>query len=67
MTAFLQRTIVGVLLTVLVIGSTAYLLWHAVSAIRTGLEQIAAVLSIDNRFPALAALATLLQRAEKSA
>jgi uncharacterized membrane protein len=60
MTAFLRRTIVGGLLTVLVIGSIAYLLWHVVSAIRTALEQIAEVLSIDTPFPALSALATLL-------
>jgi uncharacterized membrane protein len=60
MMAFLRRTIVGGLLTVLVLGSIAYLLWYAVSAIRTGLEQIASVLSIDTRFPALSALATLL-------
>jgi uncharacterized membrane protein len=58
--AFLRRIIVGGLLTILVIGTIGYLLWHAVSAIRTGLEQIAALLSIDSRFPALSALATLL-------
>ena len=58
--AFLRRIIVGGLLTILVIGFIAYLLWHALSAIRTGLEQVATALSIDSRFPALSALATLL-------
>jgi uncharacterized membrane protein len=60
MTAFLRRTIVGGLLTVFVIGSIAYLLWYAVSAIHTALQQIASVLSIDTRFPAVSALAMLL-------
>mgnify|MGYP000193233791 CR=1 FL=1 len=60
MTAFLRRTIVGGFLTVLVIGTIAYLFWHAVSAMRTGLERVAAVLSIDTRFPALSAFAALL-------
>jgi uncharacterized membrane protein len=60
MTAFLRRTIVGGSLTILVVGSIAYLLWHAVSVIRTALEQVAAVLSFDTRFPALSALAALL-------
>lgn len=59
MTAFLRRTIIGGALTILVVGSIAYLLWHAVSVIRTGLEQVAAVLSFI-RFPALSALAALL-------
>jgi len=60
MKAFLRRTIVGGSLTILVVGSIAYLLWHAVSVVRTGLEQVAAVLSVDTRFPALSALAALL-------
>ena len=60
MAAFLRRTIVGGSLVILVVGSIAYLLWHAVSFIRTSLEQIAAVLSIDTPFPALSALAALL-------
>ena len=60
MTAFLRRTIVGGSLTILVAGSIAYLLWHALSGIRAVLEQVAAMLSIDTRFPALSALATLL-------
>jgi len=60
MTAFLRRTVVGGSLVVLVVGSIGYSLWHALSGIRTILEQVATVLSLDTRFPALAALATLL-------
>jgi uncharacterized membrane protein len=57
---FLRRTIVGGLLTILVMGSIAYLLWQVLLMIRTALEQIAALLSIDVQFPALSALAALL-------
>jgi uncharacterized membrane protein len=60
MTAFLRRTFVGGSLVLLVVGTVAYVLWHAASAIRTGLEHVAAALAIDTPFPALSALAVLL-------
>jgi hypothetical protein len=60
MTAFLRRTILGGSLITLVVGAIVFLLWHAVSVIRTGLEQVAAVLPFDTRFPALSALAALV-------
>ena len=60
MTAFVRRTMVGGSLVILVFGSIAFFLWHALSWIRTSLEQIAGLLSIDTRYPALSALAALL-------
>jgi len=60
MTAFLRRTLVGGLLVVVVFSSIAYVLWLAFTWSRTGLGQVAAMLSIDARFPALSALIALL-------
>jgi len=60
MTAFLRRTLVGGALTILVIGGISYLLWQAVSWIRTALEHVAVMLSIDTEYPALSALGAVL-------
>jgi uncharacterized membrane protein len=59
MKAFLRRTFLGGAFTVLLVTAVLYLLWHALSVIRKGLEQIGAALPFDTRFAALAALLLL--------
>jgi uncharacterized membrane protein len=63
MTAFLRRTVVGGTVTVLVAGTIASILWHALSVVRKDLEQVAAVLSLDTAFPVLTALSALVMLA----